>query len=46
MVVQEKNSIDLMNQWIGEFVREVDAIDYFFVEKLKEYVQNFLDIQG
>ena len=34
-----------MNEWILEFVREVDAIDYFFVDKLKEYVRNFVDIQ-
>ena len=27
-------------------MREVDAIDYFFVDKLKEYVKNFLDIQS
>ena len=28
-----------MNNWIKEFVREVDAIDYFFVEKLQELVR-------
>lgn len=36
---------DAVNEWILEFVREIDAIDYFFVDKLKEYVRQFVDIQ-
>ena len=40
----KKLSIELLNQWVAEFVREVDAIDFFFVEKLKEYVKQFVDI--
>ena len=35
-----------MNEWVKEFTREVDAIDYFFVEKLKELAKQFIDIQN
>jgi hypothetical protein len=41
-----ENSIELMNQWVAKLVSEVDTIDSFFVEKLKEYVKNFVDIQS
>ena len=34
-----------MNKWLEEFVREVDAIDYFFVDKMKEFVGQFVDLQ-
>ena len=34
-----------MTKWIVEFVREIDTIDQFFVEKLQELVKKFVDMQ-
>ena len=36
---EDLESENMMNAWMQEFVREVDAIDYFFVDKMKEYVK-------
>ena len=34
-----------MKQWILEFIREIDTIDQFFVEKLQENVKKFIEMQ-
>ena len=34
-----------MKEWLYEFIREVDTIDIFFVDKLKEYVTKFINMQ-
>ena len=34
-----------MRKWIFEFVREVDTIDCFFIDKLQEFVQKFIEMQ-
>jgi hypothetical protein len=39
-------SIELMNKWVAEFVREIDMIDNFFVKRLQGYVKNFVDLQS
>lgn len=36
----------MMNKWVAEFVREIDMIDNFFVERLQGYVKNFVDLQS
>lgn len=40
----DKASEEQMKLFIYEFVREVDAIDIFFVDKLKEYVTKFVQM--
>lgn len=37
-------STELMYKWVAEFVREIDMIDNFFVERLQGYVKNFVDL--
>ena len=41
----QEASEEQMKEWIYEFVREVDTIDAFFVDKLKEYVTKFVTMQ-
>ena len=44
-VALQLSATELANEWIKEFVRETDKLDQFFVEKCKEFVQHFVDIQ-
>ena len=37
-------SNEQMKQWIFEFIREIDTIDQFFVDKLQENVKKFIDM--
>lgn len=38
-------SNEQMKQWIFEFIREIDTIDQFFVDKLQENVRKFINMQ-
>lgn len=51
-VIEEENmddklyaSNEQMKQWIFEFIREIDTIDQFFVDKLQENVRKFINMQ-
>ena len=35
-----------MKKWFHEFIIEVDAIDIFFVDKVKEYVTKFVGMHN